>query len=138
MDKVTVREIRTDECAAVLQLWQLIDSKSAVTDTLDYLQDLINRAGDLLLVAEIAGQIIGTVLGAWDGWRGHIYRLVVHPDYRHQGIAHALVQEVELRLHHKGARRIYALSNTKEGVLFWSASRYEATTDTAFVRTYQR
>ncbi len=136
MDTVIVREVRIDECERVLQLWTLVGSKPAATDTAEYLQGVIDRNHDLFLLAEASGQIVGTVLGGWDGWRGHIYRLAVHPEHRHRGIARTLVRKVERRLQNRGARRIYALSETTDGVAFWGASPYEETADTSFVRTY--
>lgn len=136
MSEAMVRALRADECAGVLELWKQLRAKPTVTDTVEYLQALVSRNGDLFLVAEISGSIVGTVLGGWDGWRGHIYRLAVHPEHRHRGIARTLVEEVEQRLRERGARRIYALSDTQDGVRFWSASPYEVTTDASFVRTY--
>ena len=133
---MTVRELRPDECEGVLDLWKLVGPTPTVTDTVKHLQDLIRRSGDLLLVAESSGRVVATVLGGWDGWRGHIYRLAVHPHHRRRGIARTLVGELELRLRNRGARRIYALSDTSEGILFWGASQYEATADKAFVLTY--
>jgi hypothetical protein len=34
-----------------------------------------------VLVAEVEGQIVGSIIGTFDGWRGNIYRLAVHPNY---------------------------------------------------------
>lgn len=136
MDGMTIRQARVEECERLLELWKLVGAGPSVTDTVEHLRALTERNGDLLLVAEIAGQIVGTVLGGWDSWRGHIYRLAVHPEQRHRGIARSLVQEIERRLRKKGARRIYALTYTENGLAFWGSSGYEQTIDTAFVRTY--
>jgi len=114
-----------------------VGSASSALDTAEYLQELTRRNADLFLVADVSGRIIGTVLGGWDLWRAHLYRLAVHPEFRHRGIARALVEEVGRRLRNKGAQRIYALTYTEEGLAFWGSSGYERTTDTAFVRTYR-
>jgi ribosomal protein S18 acetylase RimI-like enzyme len=53
--------------------------------------------------------MIGSIIGTFDGWRGNIYRLAVHPDFRRHGVARALVAEVEKKLAEQGAKRITAL-----------------------------
>jgi ribosomal protein S18 acetylase RimI-like enzyme len=79
------------------------------------------------VVAELHGQLIGSVLGAFDGWRGNLYRLAVHPDHRRRGVARALVAEVEKRLLLQGARRVNALVEHDHpwATEFWQAAGYE-------------
>jgi len=36
----------------------------------------------VVLFAEEEGHIVGTVIGGFDGWRGNIYRLAVHPEHQ--------------------------------------------------------
>jgi ribosomal protein S18 acetylase RimI-like enzyme len=71
--------------------------------------NLLRTPFAVLLVAESDGRLVGSVIGAWDGWRGNIYRLAVAPDYRRRGLARALLAEADHTLHHLGARRITAL-----------------------------
>src|SRR5258708_1975146 len=134
MDGITIREARPDDCTHLLNLWQLVSSGSPITDTVEHLRMIIDRNGELLLVAVMQDQIVGTVLGGWDLWRGHIYRLAVHPERRHRGIARSLVREIKVRLGKKGARRIYALAYSEEGLNFWRSTDFEPTMDCAFVR----
>jgi ribosomal protein S18 acetylase RimI-like enzyme len=79
------------------------------TDDAEALRVLDEHDGGVLLVAEIGGRPVASLIAAWDGWRGNMYRLAVHPSYRRQGIGLRLVREAEARLRAKGARRITAL-----------------------------
>src|SRR6266567_8788149 len=103
---IGVRDARPDEAEALLALWRLADAVPGLTDTLGDVQKLIATPSARLLVVESDGHLIGSIIGTFDGWRGNIYRLAVHPDYRRQGVARALVAEVEKRLTRQGARRI--------------------------------
>ena len=79
-DHVTIREVRVDDIEALLALWRVTESGPSVTDTPAHLRMLVEQAPDLFLAAELDGRIVGSVLGGWDLWRGHIYRLAVHPE----------------------------------------------------------
>ena len=69
----------------------------------------LQRDPDLFLVAEVSGQIIGTVLGGFDGRRGMVYHLAVADAYRRQGIGKSLMKELEKRMKLKGCIRSYLL-----------------------------
>ncbi len=98
----------------------------------------IKRDPDLFLVAAVEGRLVGSVIGGWDNWRGHIYRLAVHPEFRRRGLARKLTEEIERRLQARGARRIYALAATKQemGVRFWDSLPYERSRDVPYVHTF--
>ncbi len=53
-------------------------------------------------------EIVGTVMGGWDGWRGWIYKLAVSPEHRRRGIGNELVVAVSDGLRKTGAGIIRA------------------------------
>jgi len=69
----------------------------------------VTRDPDLFLIAEAENQIIGTVLGGFDGRRGMMYHLAVAEPYRRHGVARSLMDELERRLSTKGCIRSYML-----------------------------
>lgn len=83
----------------------------------------LERDPDLFLVAEIHGRIIGAVLGGFDGRRGMMYHLAVAHEYRHHGIAAALMSELEAKLRAKGCIRYYLLvtQDNNEAIQFYEA-----------------
>jgi ribosomal protein S18 acetylase RimI-like enzyme len=104
------RPAREDEIPAILSLWRNAGvTPPSVTDSVRGLTLLMREPAALLLVSIVDGQIAGSVVGGWDGWRGNIYRLAVDPDYRRRGIARRLVQEISRALFDKGAERLSAL-----------------------------
>jgi ribosomal protein S18 acetylase RimI-like enzyme len=91
-----------------------------------------------LLVAQLDRRIVGSLIAVWDGWRGNLYRLTVHPTCRRQGIAHQLVAAGENHLRAVGAARISALVWRKDdrAVRTWLSASYELDEGTGrFVKT---
>lgn len=60
----------------------------------------------LLFVAELGGEVVGTVMAGYDGHRGWIYSLAVSPESRRRGIGLALVRHVERELERRGCPKI--------------------------------
>jgi ribosomal protein S18 acetylase RimI-like enzyme len=121
----TVRDCGLGDVPAILEFWQEATTPSA-TDTADDLCRAIGLPGTHVLVAEADGKIVGSVMGAFDGWRGNIYRLAVDPSCRRKGVARDLVAQIEKRLAAAGARRITALVEKDHpwAVSFWEAVAY--------------
>jgi ribosomal protein S18 acetylase RimI-like enzyme len=110
MSEPIIRPARRDELTAVLRMWEAAGvTPPSVSDSIEGLTRLILEPAALLLVATIGDEIVGSVIGGWDGWRGNIYRLAVAPEHRRKGIARQLVAGVSTALFGKGATRISAL-----------------------------
>lgn len=79
-----------------------------------------------MLVAETAEKVVGAVIAGWDGWRGNIYRLAIHQDYRRLGIGLRLTRAAENYFREQGGRRITALVafGDETAGSFWDAAGY--------------
>ena len=109
---VQIREFRyPSDYEQVFELWRSIEKGVHVcrSDTLAEIGKKISRDPDLFLVAESAGNIVGSVVGGFDGRRGIIYHLAVAASFRGNGIGSRLMDEVESRLRAKGCLKSYLL-----------------------------
>jgi ribosomal protein S18 acetylase RimI-like enzyme len=110
----TLRPGTAADVDEVLRFWAAAGAHPTTTDDAPALRVLLARDPEALLIAEIDGAMVGTLVATWDGWRGNMYRLAVRPDVRRRGIAAALVARGELRLRALGCRRVSALVVTDD------------------------
>ncbi|HVO55233.1 MAG TPA: GNAT family N-acetyltransferase [Solirubrobacterales bacterium] len=127
---VVAFEIRTatrTDAGDLLALWSNAGSVPTVTDSREALASLLDHDPEAVLVGVEGGRVVGSLIAAWDGWRGNFYRLAVYPDRRRRGLATALVREGERRLRARGAVRLTAIvaDDEDEALAFWSAAGYE-------------
>ncbi len=97
------------------------------SDDPDQIASKLKRDPDLFLLAELDGQVVGTVLGGFDGRRGMVYHLAVAEAYRQRGIGTALMDELEARLRQKGCLRYYLLvtSDNLDAMRFYQTRGWE-------------
>lgn len=123
---VKVRYGGRADVPAVLAFWADAAEGTDRHDSADKVVALVERDPEALLIAELDGVIVGTVIAGWDGWRAHLYRLAVHPGRRRKGIATTLLQAAEERFAGFDAFRADAMV-LDDNVLAhhaWSAAGY--------------
>lgn len=106
---------------------QDIDRKMAVGD-------------GLFLAADISGRIVGTVMGGYDGVRGWIYSLAVHPDHQRHGHGQTLITAIEEALAAQGCHKInlQVRAGNKPAEAFYSAIGYEVEDRVSFGKRLQK
>lgn len=122
-----LRPARPGDVETILSLWAESAAEPTHTDDVASLTRLIHHDPDALIVAEVDGRIVGTVIAGWDGWRGSIYRLVVAPPQRRRGLGLRLLADAERRLRDVGAVRSQAIvvESDPQATGFWRASGWQ-------------
>ncbi|MCD5992839.1 GNAT family acetyltransferase [Pseudomonas sp. CDFA 602] len=92
---------------AVIQLW-----KTVFNDTLPHQRPSLSIdkklavADRLFFIAVKAGDVAGTIIAGYDGHRGWLYSVAVHPEHRGKGLGSALVKHAEAALTERGCMKI--------------------------------
>jgi GNAT superfamily N-acetyltransferase len=107
-------------------LWYESGASMRGTDNVDQVREVTRNPAAALLLALDRDRIVGSLLGTFDGWRGNMYRLVVHPDRRRQGIGREMVRRMESVFADWGVRRVTVLVETDRpwAAAFWTAVGY--------------
>jgi ribosomal protein S18 acetylase RimI-like enzyme len=118
-----IRRAVAADVSAVLDLWRRAGAEPTHTDDAESVRRLIDHDPAALIVADRDGEIVGSVIAGWDGWRGSIYRLVVAPEHRRAGLGRRLLAEAERRMAEVGAVRSQAIvvETDEQATAFWRA-----------------
>lgn len=110
--KLLIRQFNySQDYEPAVRLWQSMDKgvHFGRSDVPAEIEKKLARDPDLFLVAESDGELVGTIIGGFDGRRGMVYHLAVAQAHRRRGIAEALMREIEKRLVAKGCIRAFLL-----------------------------
>ncbi|MFP3986203.1 GNAT family N-acetyltransferase [Streptomyces sp. E11-3] len=127
MNDLRIRAAAPQDLDAVLAFWKSAAEGNSISDDRDGVERLLARDPEALILAERAGELAGTVIAGFDGWRCHLYRLAVHPEHRRQGIGAALLAAAEERFVRLGGRRGDAMVLERNELAHhaWRAAGYQ-------------
>ena len=123
----TIAEFTMDDYPVVHVLWQRGDLWMRPSDGPQATLLKLTRDPELFLVARDAGgRVVGTVMGGWDGRRAYVYHLAVLPKQRREGVADALMDELEERFRRLGAlkAKTQILLDNEESRAFFAQRGY--------------
>ncbi|MFF3645138.1 GNAT family N-acetyltransferase [Streptomyces sp. NPDC002564] len=126
MDDLRIRAAEPADLDGVLAFWKEAAEGTSISDDRSGVERLVARDPDALLLAERDGELAGTVIAGFDGWRCHLYRLAVHPEHRRRGVGSALLAAAEERFVRLGGRRgdAMVLDRNELGRHAWRAAGY--------------
>ena len=101
-----IRPFQTEDEASVVSLWQLCELTVPWNNPYKDIARKLKVQPELFLVGMLDSLLITTVMGGYDGHRGWINYLAVHPDFQGQGYAQQVMENVESELRKRGCPKI--------------------------------
>lgn len=105
---IFIRKVTLKDFPNILSLWKKsgLEISNEEKELLSMEKTIkLNPRSCLVLVND--QKIIGSVFGAFDGRRGWIYHLAIHPDFQQNGYGSLLLQKTEKALKKLGVHRIH-------------------------------
>jgi len=101
-----VRPYRTDDEESLVSLWQVCELTVPWNNPHKDIARKLQVQPELFLVGILDSRLIATVMGGYDGHRGWINYLAVHPDFQGNGYGQEIMNSVETALREMGCPKI--------------------------------
>lgn len=131
MSSLLIRGVTAADAEAVLALWRVVfpeygDPAHPQRDPAASVGRKLAFGDGLFWLAEREGRVVGTAMAGWDGHRGWLYSVGVHPDARRGGVGAALVAEAERALSARGCPKVnlQVLAANEAARAFWRRLGY--------------
>lgn len=123
-----LRPASADDFDAVIALWRICDLTRPWNDPVqDFTLAVENSASDILLRHE-EDQLTASVMVGFDGHRGWVYYLAVHPAHRRLGLGQRMMVEAETWLRARNAPKIQLMvrSDNADVIAFYKSIGLES------------
>jgi len=123
---IAIRPYAPADEEAVVALWESAGLTRPWNDPHRDIARKLQVRPEWLLVAEVGTEIVGTVMAGYDGHRGWVNYLAVHPHRRRAGLGRALMAEAERVLVAAGCPKInlQLRAGNDEALAFYEALGY--------------
>ena len=106
MVKLEIRSYQESDQGAVVKLWQDCGLVMPWNDPAKDIQRKLRIQREMFLVGFLGTQLVGTVMVGFEGHRGWINYLAVHPRHMKEGLGRLLMEEAERLLRAAGCPKI--------------------------------
>ena len=104
---VDIRVYRESDRKEVIRLWEIVfPGGAAWNKSEEVISTKLSTQPELFFVAVQDERVVGTILAGFDGVRGWVHRLAVHPNQRRQGLASVLMRRAESDLKSIGCPKL--------------------------------
>lgn len=125
-ENMNIRRYQEADRLALIRLWERTGLAVPQNDPGKDIDRKMAVDPELLLVGEVNGSVVASVMAGYEGHRGWINYLAVDPDYQRKGYGRLLMEKAENILRQRGCPKINLQVRTtnKEVIKFYSAIGY--------------
>ncbi|MFW9825101.1 MAG: GNAT family N-acetyltransferase [Candidatus Thorarchaeota archaeon] len=115
----------------IVQLWRDAGISVGSSDSKEEIQKMVTKNPELFLIGRLKGKIIAVVMGGFDGRRGYVHHLAVHPDYQKKGNGKKIMEKLIEIFLQKGVHKVHLFieKSNKDVVSFYKNLGWERRKD---------
>ena len=106
MSNITIRPYSETDLNSIVSLWEICELSRPWNNPIKDIERKLTVQRELFLILEKNGEILGSVMGGYDGHRGSVNYLGIHPDHKNEGLGKLLMNRIEEELIKMGCPKI--------------------------------
>jgi ribosomal protein S18 acetylase RimI-like enzyme len=106
MENLVIRIFSEGDRASVKELWRICGLTVPQNDPDEDIDQKIGFQPELFFVGEYNGKVVASIMAGYDGHRGYMNYVGVHPDFRRKGFGSKMVEFVLSELRKKGSPKV--------------------------------
>jgi hypothetical protein len=132
--KIAFRELQDVDVESVVTLWKRCDLTRPWNDPYKDIQFAREGETSTVLVGDVEGRVVASVMVGHDGHRGVLYYLAVDPEFQKRGYGKSTVAAGETWLRDRGVWKINLMVRSENEVAgrFYERMGYEINPVTSF------
>lgn len=103
---MNIRRFKEQDWMPVIELWRTVFRDDPPHNDPEKVIEAKLAVDDLIFVAEHEGEIVGACMAGYDGHRGWLYSVAVHPEKRRNGVGTILIQHALDSLRNIGCLKV--------------------------------
>ena len=121
-----IRAYQHSDKPHVIELWRQVGLSAPQNNAERDIERKLRVNPELFLVTVAADSVIGTIMGGYEGHRGWVNYLAVNPSHQRQGVARAMMAEVQNKLSSMGCAKInlQVRRNNDDAIKFYQVLGY--------------
>ncbi len=101
-----IRQFESEDTDEVVSLWMKCNLTVPWNNPWQDIERKLKVNPELFLVGELEGKVIATVMGGYEGHRGCVNYVAVHPDFRRKGYGKMMMNALEEKLKALGCPKL--------------------------------
>ena len=110
--EMNIRIFKEDDRADLIKLWELCNLTRPWNDANKDIDRKVNFQPELFFVGTVDSQIISSAMAGYDGHRGSVFYLAVHPECQSKGYGKQLMLFIERELENIGCPKLNIVVRT--------------------------
>ena len=91
----------------IIEIWRKAGLSIGSSDTKEEVNRMLKKNSNLFLIGKVNDNVVGVVVGGFDGRRGYVHHLAVDPDYQKRGYGTRIMDELNLRFRKLGVHKVH-------------------------------